>query len=96
MPLVQMADLIAGQFARRDERKHATMTSVLDWMMEMNRKLFPSDDPDFVFTNWLYNNIDDLPGAAEKLGVTVEEGPDFVYRLKAAVLPLLILTKDEP
>lgn len=56
----------------------------------MSERLYPEDDPERVFMEWMVSNMRDLRGAAEALGVTVEDGADFAKRLKAAVLPKLL------
>lgn len=56
----------------------------------MSEHLYPEDDPERMFMEWMISNMHDLRGAAGALGVTVEDGTDFAKRLKAAVLPKLL------
>lgn len=50
----------------------------------------PETDPERIYVEWLIWNTSDLKGAVARLGLAVEEGPDFAARLKAAVLPKLL------
>lgn len=56
----------------------------------MARTFLPENDPERLYIEWLMWNTSDLKGAVTRLGLTVEEGPGFAERLKAAVLPKLL------
>lgn len=50
----------------------------------------PETDTERIYIEWMIRNTSDLKGAVARLGIVVEEGPDFASRLKAAVLPRLL------
>lgn len=56
----------------------------------MAQTFLPEDDSELLYIEWMIRNTGDLKGAVTRLGLTVEEGPDFASRLKAAVLPKLL------
>ena len=53
------------------------------------RKVLPEGDPDRLYVEWLEANAGRLREAIKELGVDVEEGSGFAFRLEEAVKPLL-------
>lgn len=51
---------------------------------------FLPGSPQQLFWTWVTDNAHNLREATAALGVTVEDGPDFIGRLEAAVTPKLI------
>lgn len=56
--------------------------------------LLPPDNPERLWTEFLANNHERLYTAVTELGLVVEEGPNFIDRLKAAVVPKLVAMKN--
>lgn len=62
--------------------------TVGDGMLALAEVFLQEDDPERIFYEWIMSNIEDLQGACEEMGLSVEPGPDFYKRLKKAFCDL--------
>jgi hypothetical protein len=71
------------------------LVPMYQYLAKIAASFLPADNPERLWAEWLAANHDRLHTATVELGVTVAEGPDFIDRLKAAVIPKL-LEQHEP
>lgn len=62
-----------------------------DALRTLAAEVLHDGDPALLWVRWVNDNLADIPLGAFQLGVEVEDGPDYVQRLKAAVLAELII-----
>ncbi|RJQ04829.1 MAG: hypothetical protein C4551_10140 [Bacillota bacterium] len=63
--------------------------TVVDVLLKIAERTLKPGDPDIIFMHWLKANGGRLQEATRELGIEVAEGPDFLRRLRAAVVPRL-------
>lgn len=69
--------------------------TICDVLLAMGREILPPDDPELLFVEWIKQNAGKLGQAVQELGIEVEDGPDYMRRLKAAAMPVLKQRHEE-
>jgi len=77
-----------------NQKTENTKPTVIEVLAGVAKRTMSEDNPERIFLEWMASNGGNLRAACEKLGVKVDDGPDFYKRLKAAVLPKLIKNID--
>lgn len=67
--------------------------STIQVLAVIARRTMPVTSHERIFLEWMEENSENLKAACEKLGVTIEPGPNFYKRLKNAALPRILLRK---